>query len=368
MTELLLTVGLILAVLCVAVTRWLRGPDMRRWDAVSGEDREVRFAGSDSAGPEQRAVRDALAGLLRDIFGVPMSQRLARTRSAMDAMMQGRTFGATQFVAVDADGVRAEWVLAAGADSARRTLYIHGGAYTAGSPLSHRSITARFSQLTGGAVLAIDYRLMPEHPRRAGIADCRTAWRWLAAHGPHGAGEADTLFVAGDSAGGNLTLTLIAWLRDERLRGPDAAVALSPQTDATLGSPSLKANIATDPMLGPIFRHLARIPRPVMLWGTWLQNRMRPCAAELSPLMGDLSGLPPLLIQASRDEMLIDDARRYVAKAVAAGSPVRLQTWPDMVHVWQIFDPALPQARQAFDEIGKFIDAVAPSRRAVLAS
>ncbi len=353
---------LIAVLLWLAVARWLRGAGMDRWAVASGEASEVRFGAGEGQSAEQRAVLETLGRLLSDIRSVPISKRLARTRSAMDALMKGRSFGATRFLPVDANGVSAEWVLAPGADPARRTLYLHGGAYTAGSPLSHRSITAKFAQITGGAVLAVDYRLMPEHPRRAGIEDCRSAYRWLLANGPDGGAPATAVFVAGDSAGGNLTLSLIAWVRDTGLRAPDAAVALSPSTDSTLGSPSLKANLATDPMLGPMFGYLAPIPRSALLYGAWLGGRVRPSDPVVSPLMGDLAGLPPLLIQASQDEMLIDDARRYFNKAIAAGSPVRLQTWAHMVHVWQIFDPELPEARQAFDEVRKFIEAVAPAR------
>ncbi len=351
----------------IVVTRWLAGADMRQWDAPAGDAAsaavELRFeARADGQSDEQRQVREALASLLGEITRVPYSKRLARMRSSLDAMMDGRSFDC-RFVAASAAGVGAEWVLASGSDPNRRTLYIHGGAYTIGSPKSHRSITARFAEITRGAVLAIDYRLMPEHPRRAGIDDCRSAYRWLLENGPDGAAPAASIFVAGDSAGGNLTLSLIAWARDAGLRRPDAAIALSPATDSTLGSPSLKANLATDPMLGPIFRHLMPIPRALLLWLAWFQNRIRPADPIVSPLAGDLSNLPPLLIQASRAEMLIDDARRYVNKARAAGSPVQLQTWSHMVHVWQIFTPALPEARDAFDEIGKFIDAVAPTRQ-----
>lgn len=352
----------------LGVTRWLKGADMGQWDAAAGAAPhgvvEVRFEARDNGrSNEQRSVLDALARLLGDIARVPYSRRLAQTRSSMDAMTDGRSF-ACRFVAAEASGVGAEWVLAPGADPNRRTLYIHGGAYTVGSPKSHRSITARFAEITGGAVLAIDYRLMPEHPRRAGIDDCRSAYRWLLENGPEGAAPATRIFVAGDSAGGNLTLSLIAWLRDAGLRAPDAAIAFSPATDSALASPSLKANLATDPMLGPIFRHLARIPRSLLLWGAWLQNRIRPADPVISPLRGDLSNLPPLLIQASRAEMLIDDARRYANKAHAAGSPVRLQTWSHMVHVWQIFTPALPEAREAFEAVRGFLEEVAPAETA----
>ena len=360
MTEMFLTLLLITGLLRFLVARWLAGADMRRWDAAADGGHESRFAGDEGSGAEQRAVLEKIGHLLTDIKRVPFTRRLAQTRCSMDALTQGRSFSAIRFAPVDAGGVPGEWVLAPGADPARRTLYIHGGAYTAGSPLSHRSITAKFAQITGGAVLAIDYRLMPEHPRRAGIEDCRNAYSWLLANGPDGPAPPTAVFVAGDSAGGNLTLSLIAWVRDTGLRAPDGAVALSPSTDSTLGSPSLKKNLATDPMLGPIFGYLAPIPRSALLFGTWFGNRVRPSDPIVSPLMGDLSGLPPVLIQASQHEMLIDDARRYVNKAHAAGSPVRLQTWPNMVHVWQIFDPELPQARQAFEAIRKFIEAVAP--------
>ena len=256
-----------------------------------------------------------------------MRQHTAALRDYMDKIFAGRAFDA-RFVPVDAGGVRAEWVLSPGSDPARRTLYIHGGAFMMGSPLSHRTLTTRFSAMTGGAVLAIDYRLMPEHPRRAGIDDCRNAYRWLLANGPDGATPARAMFVAGDSAGGNLTLSLIAWVRDSGLRAPDAAVALSPLTDATLASPSLRANLHSDAMPGPLFGKLARVP--------------------------------PVLVQASELEMLLDDARRYVNKARAAGSPVRLQTWNHMVHVWQIFNPELTEARDALAEIDRFLAEASP--------
>jgi acetyl esterase/lipase len=272
----------------------------------------------------------------------------------MDNMFP-HTETATRFIAVNAAGVAAEWVLAPDVDGRRRLLYIHGGAYAMGSPKSHRRLTAKFSEIANAAVLSIDYRLMPEHPRMAGVEDCRAAYRWLLDNGPDGVAPASAIFVAGDSAGGNLTLSLIAWIRDQGLRAPNAAVALSPSTDGTLGSPSLKGNLATDPMLGPLFKAMARIPRPVLLWGAWLQTRLRPNDPVVSPVFGDLSKLPPLLVHASEAEMLRDDSRRYVHKAQAAGSPVTLQTWSHMVHVWHIYHPDLPEGREAFEEIKKFL-------------
>lgn len=359
MTDLLLIALALFAVataMAWAVAHWhLRGADLSAFDSPVGE----RFSRGDLPSDEARAVVASLGGIGKVLQGTPMRAHKAVLRRYMDELFADRSFDA-RFVPVDAGGVRAEWVLAPGADPARRTLYIHGGAFMVGSPRSHRTLTTRFSAMTGGAVLAIDYRLMPEHPRRAGIDDCRSAYRWLLAHGPDGVAPAQAVFVAGDSAGGNLTLSLLAWARDAGLRAPDAAVALSPLTDATLASPSMRTHVHSDAMLGPLFGKLARVPRWVMLWAGWLQARINPRDPMVSPVRGDLSRLPPLLVQASAAEMLHDDARRYVNKARAAGSPVRLQTWNHMVHVWQIFNPELTEARDALAEIGRFLAEAAP--------
>jgi acetyl esterase/lipase len=351
---------LLAIVACVAVpwavARWsLRGADVSAFDQPTGE----RFGGDDAPGPELQAVVASLGGLRAVLRGVPLRQRNAVLRRHLDELFAGRELN-VHITPVAGAAVAGEWLMAPGADPSRRTLYIHGGAFVMGSPKSHRTLTARFAELTGGAVLAVDYRLMPEHPRRAGIEDCRSAYRWLLDQGPDGAGPATAVFVAGDSAGGNLALSLINWVRDQGLRAPDAVVAMSPLTDATLSSPSLRRNLSTDPLLGPLFGKMARVPQTLLLWFGWLQNRIRPCDPVTSPLRGDLSRLPPVLVQASETEMLFDDSRRYVNRAQAAGSPVRLQRWNHMVHVWQIFNPELPEARAALAEIGKFLNAAAP--------
>lgn len=294
--------------------------------------------------------------------------RLETLRQAMDAMGEQADLSGVTITPATVDGRPAEWVRADGTDSTGRLLYLHGGAFTMGSPLSHRGITSELARRTGLDVLVLDYRLMPEHPRMAGIEDSRTAYRWMLEQGPEGEGPADAVFVAGDSAGGNLTLTLIAWIRDQQragnasLRQLDGAIALSPLTDATFASPSLNYNLDHDPMLGPMVRQIMRIPRPLMLWGTWLQNRLRPASPLLSPLRGDLSDLPPVLVQASEAEILIDDARRYVNKARHSGSPAHLETWHGMVHVWQAFGPGLPESEQAFAHMAAFVQRVMENR------
>ena len=350
MTEIFLALLALLVLLWAIGFLYLRGPDLSAFDRPSGQ-----IVNRDQgASQELTAVIASLGGVAQMLKGTPRRQHLALLRNYINTVFPQGDAG-VQIIPVDADGVKAEWVLAAKVDVRRRLLYIHGGAYTMGSPTSHRRLTSKFSEVANAAVLSIDYRLMPEHPRMAGVEDCRAAYRWLLDNGPDAALAPSAMFVAGDSAGGNLTLSLIAWIRDQGLRAPDAAVALSPATDGTLGSPSLKTNLATDPMLGPLFKSLTKIPRTGLLWGGWMANRVRPCDPVVSPVFGDLSNLPPLLVHASEAEMLLDDSRRYVNKAIAAGSPVTLQTWAYMVHVWQIYHPELPEGRQAMEAIGKFL-------------
>lgn len=352
---LLLFVALYAALVWAVTALFLKGGDLSAFDRPTGQ----RFSSGPEPSAELRAVIASLSVLGDAMREVPLRRRIAALRRTLDEVFAGRKLDAS-FTPIDCAGVPGEWVLAPGADSARRTLYIHGGGFIVGSPRSHRTLTSRFSAMTGGAVLAIDYRLMPEHPRKAGIEDCRTVYRWLLEHGPQGPEPARTLFVAGESAGGNLTLSLIAWLRDQGLRAPDAVVALSPMTDSTLASPSIRANLHSDAMLGPLLGPLAKLPKWLLLWIGWFVNRIRPADPLVSPVYGDLSNLPPMLVHSSEAEMLFDDSRRYVNRARAAGSPVQLQTWSHVVHAWQIFNPELPEAGDALEEIRKFLAAAAP--------
>ncbi|PID45128.1 MAG: alpha/beta hydrolase [Proteobacteria bacterium] len=328
------------------------GGNLARFDKPEG-----KLVGHDS-GPDEAldAVFASLRNFNQEISGLSGKARLMALRNYLETLSEGIDFSC-QFIPANADGVSAEWVVAPGANPNKRLLYIHGGAYMMGSPRSHRTITSRYAEITGGVVLAIDYRLVPEYNRRAGIEDCQTAYRWLLDNGPEGAAPAQRIWVSGDSAGGNLTLTLLARVRDQGLRTPDAAVALCPHTDSTGSSPSIKQNLRTDPLVGPLFTNVVRVPLPVVHWFSFLWQRINPSSPLISPVFGDLSNLPPTLIQASRTETLRDDARRYTNKAIAAGSPVVLQEWERMIHVWHIFHPELPAAKQAWEEIDKFLKA-----------
>ena len=349
---------LVVAALLWAVTRFhLAGEDLSRFDARDPGPPHTEPS------PEHHQAVEAIRAMQAESGGggLGSGDALRGVRERVDAMGLEGDYTAS-FTATEANGVPAEWVLAPGADPDRRVLYIHGGAYMVGSPRSHRAITSKFSEIAGAAVLAIDYRLMPEHRRMAGIEDCRTAYRWLLDNGPDGPAPVQALFVAGDSAGGNLTLTTIAWARDAGLRAADGVVALSPHTDAAMASPSLRENLDTDHMLGPMFAAVARIPPAVGLWMSWFTNRIAPSDPLVSPLRGQLSGLPPTLVHASEAEMLLDDARRYVNRAVAEGSPARLRTWHHQLHVWHIFEQSLPEAKEAFADIEAFLAECAPRR------
>ena len=247
------------------------------------------------------------------------------------------------------EDVPCEWLLASGADPKRRLLYIHGGGWTSGSLDSHRPLSARLSATTGCAVLSIAYRLAPEHPYPAGLDDCLICYGWLRENGPGGASSARSMFVAGDSAGGNLTLSLLLAIKQRGLPLPNAAVMISPATDFLATGNSHRTRAARDPILrmGPDgMRRVADI---------YLQGNSKLEDPLVSPLYGDFAGLPPLLFQVGDAEVLLDDSIQAVEKARVAGIDVTLCVYPDMPHVWHIFAPYLPEATTAIEEIGTFV-------------
>jgi monoterpene epsilon-lactone hydrolase len=343
---------IIIGGLCLYLAFVLLRPDpLARYDLPEGQ----LFRCAPNSADVLDLIHQKISYAHSETENLSFKQRLHFMRDSMDSFFEDVAISSEIFP-VDAGGVDAEWVMARGADSSRRLLYIHGGAFYAGSAKSHRVITSKLSEITNCAVLAINYRLMPEHSRMAGVEDCRSAYCWLVANGPQGPSEAATIFVAGDSAGGSLSLSLAAWLRDTAARLPNAIVALSPITDARMRSPSIKRNQHRDIILKPLARGLGTIPRPLLVVGKWLFTGRSPIDPVVSPLHGDLSGLPPTLIQVSDSEILLDDGRRYVNKAVAAGSPAVLQCWQNVPHVWQIFYPQLPEAVNAFEQIEAFCE------------
>ena len=324
---------------------------------AGGESKTVTHQQQSAA---RQQVLEKVQGMHTAAEGFRGRARIEALRRYMDSMSDGLEL--VSEIRPSASGAPlGEWVIAPGSDLNRRILYIHGGSWSAGSPKSHRAITDRLSRLAHACVFAIDYRLMPENRYLDGIIDCQQAYRWILDNGPEGKATADFVVVAGDSAGGSHALGLIAWIRDEGLRAPNAAIALSPSTEFMLTSLGKRANLKTDAMLGPTFEKLARIPSPLLWWGTTLSIRVSPTNPLASPLRGELHNLPPTLVHVSESELLLENAQRYVAKAQAAGSPVEVKTWPDMVHVWHLFTPLLPEAEEAFEDISEFLARVEAS-------
>ena len=348
-------VGLVLALLAFMFTR----DSLSKYDLPEGQ----RFSPGDAtavaaSAAAVKALNKRLRGASGPLEKMPWKQRILAMRETMDSFFSNSDI-ASQIIPVDAAGVPAEWVVAPGADSSRRFLYIHGGAFMAGSPKGYRVLTDKLSAITNSAVLAIDYRLMPENTRLACVEDCRTSYDWMLENGPQGP-DADTLefptavFVAGDSAGGNLTLVLLAWARDNQRRAPNAALALSPVTDSRYTSPSIRGNLNSDVILKPLAKRLAWVPGFMIGLAARFMAGHRASDPVVSPLLGDLAGLPPLLVLASDCEILRDDGRRYVNKAVEAGTDATLMLWDNVPHVWPIFYPDLPEAAEALEQVDGF--------------
>ncbi len=245
---------------------------------------------------------------------------------------------------VNAGGVKSEWVTAPGADAGCAVLYLHGGGYVIGSINTHRDLASRISRAAKARVLVIDYRLAPEHPFPAAVEDSVAAYRWMLAQGL----KASRISVAGDSAGGGLTVATLVAIRDAKLATPGAGVCLSPWVDLEGLGDSMKSKSSVDPM---VQKEALLEMATHYLAG---QDARSPLAA---PLYADLAGLPPLLIQVGTAETLLDDSTRIAERARKAGVKVTLEPWENMIHVFQVFAPMLDEGQQAIDKIGAFIRA-----------
>lgn len=244
------------------------------------------------------------------------------------------------------EGLSAEWILPHQAapfqpDKDPVIFYIHGGGFVSGSCSDHRMHVAKFVQGSGIGALLFEYRLAPEHPYPAGLEDILTAYRWLLAQGV----TSERIVIAGESAGGGLTLSALLALRDQALPLPAAGIALSPLTDFTFSGEShcTKARVCLSP---PGMNAVCR---------TYYVGNQDPCLPYISPLFGDLHGLPPLLIYTGDNETLRDDSVRFAERAQVAGVEVNLKIEPGMAHCYPLLPPFLPEAKQAMLEICAFI-------------
>jgi epsilon-lactone hydrolase len=243
---------------------------------------------------------------------------------------------------VMAGGIHSEWIEPAGSNVQATILYLHGGGYCICSLDTHRGLAARLAQASQARVLMIEYRLAPEHPFPAALEDALAAYRWLLGEGI----QTRHLVIAGDSAGGGLSLATAVSLRDAGLHLPAALVCISPWTDLTFSGESVRTKAGIDPVLKPHFD------------SGYAHNYTGDHPAThplISPLFADLHGLPATLIHVGDDEILLNDSTRLEEKMKAAGVEVALEVWEGMWHVFQVFAPYVPEADMSIQKIGQFI-------------
>ena len=268
---------------------------------------------------------------------------VARMRSDWDAAFGG-TLAPVTCEKVIAGGVDGEWISPANAPKDKAILYFHGGGFRIGSVASHSDLIAQIALASGCRVLAINYRLAPEHRFPAALDDAQAAYNWMLGQGF----EPGNIAFAGDSAGGNLVLATMLALRERKRPLPAAGVLMSPWTDLAATGGSYVSRAEADP--------IHQRPMILALAKNYLGGQGDPCDPLVSPLYADLAELPPLLIQAGDRETVLDDSVMLADKARAAGVQVDLQVWDGMIHVFQMFGAELPEAHQAIAEIASFLD------------
>jgi acetyl esterase/lipase len=289
------------------------------------------------------------ASVLRTLLKIQKKRRIRQTLSIptvrrrlqfVERIVPGPPRG-TETTALDADGIPATRVMVRQARNDRYVLYFHGGAYAIGSAALYRDFTWRISRAASAAVLFFEYRLAPEHPFPAALEDAVKVYDWLA-----GRCDPRTVAFAGDSAGGGLLFATLYKIREQGRALPAAAATISPWTDLALTGASLQANAKEDPMLD--VPGLAAHARDYLAGAD-------PRNPYASPLYGDVSGLPPALIQVGSDEILRDDAVRMAEKFEAAGCEADLEVWPQMPHAWPLYARILPEGERAIARLGEFL-------------
>ena len=227
----------------------------------------------------------------------------------------------------------------------RVLVYLHGGGYCTGSPRSHRPLLGPLTRATGARVVAVDYRRAPEHPCPAAIDDALAVVRALLDEGVAPA----RLWLAGDSAGGGLTLTTLVAARDAGLPTIAGAVTLSPWADLTAGQRSHHDNV----------HDYLPVPDRLIAYARAYAGDLALADPRVSPVHADLRGLPPLLVLVGGAERLHDDGVLVASRAKDAGVDVTLHLEPDEIHVWPMFHPWSPRAQDAFDRIAAFVERTA---------
>lgn len=268
---------------------------------------------------------------------------MSESRSYLDSLTITRRVSQIEITRVAHTRVRGSWFNPNDAERGLTLLYLHGGGYSF-YPRSYADFIALVSLAARSRTFAPDYRLSPEHRFPAQLDDALSAYRWLL----EAATAADNLVVAGDSAGGHLALSLLLAARDAKLAPPALAILLSPATgfqDETL------------PLLGnnPAYDWID--PQMAERWANWFCDSADRKNPLVSPILADLRGLPPIYIQAGRDEILFPSIQAFADRAKKQGADIALDTWDYMNHVFQVFGPEVPQSVEALRRIGEVVDA-----------
>lgn len=286
-------------------------------------------------------LRTAVRLLVKPLLGppVPISVQRAGLKTIGLIMLSARGVRRSRKMIA---GVPVDWVEPPQKDAASQVLiYLHGGAYVIGSPESHRAITTHLAREASAVVVAVDYRLAPEHPYPAALEDVMAVYAELVKE--YGA---DRIALIGDSAGGNLALISAIALRDRGRPLPAALALIAPWVDMTASGESIRLRAARDPMLRTSWTTQA-----AALYGGPLARD----DPRLSPLFAGLQGLPPLLIHVGSEEILHDDALRLHDRALQAGLDSTLKVWQGQWHVFQLHAGLLEVADQSLAEIASFI-------------
>ncbi|MBR2178826.1 MAG: alpha/beta hydrolase [Selenomonadaceae bacterium] len=249
----------------------------------------------------------------------------------------------TTFKEVDAAGVRAEWVDVSESKPTAVVMYLHGGGYVMGTIEMYRDMTTRLAKVGKVKVLSVDYRLAPENKFPAALEDSIKVYKWLLSQEY----KPQNIIIAGDSAGGGLTLATLLKIRSLGLKMPAAAVCISPWTDLALIGKSIEAKAEVDPILDyNLLKYFA---------DCYVGEDGDRCKPFVSPFYADLSGLPPILMMVGEREVLLDDAIIFSQKVEYYGVKTTMVVAQGMTHIWPFFAPVIPEGQQAINYIGKFI-------------
>jgi monoterpene epsilon-lactone hydrolase len=286
--------------------------------------------------------RHLLQGRLRkEAFDFDTSIPAFRERCEKSASRMAKIPQGVRIESQEIEGIRSEWLLPESAGRAKVILYVHGGGYVSGSCSDHRGFIAKFAKNIGVANLTYEYRLAPENPYPAAVEDSVKVYHWLLAHGH----EPKDILIAGESAGGGLCLALLLALKERAIPLPCAALAISPWTDLTCSSDSYKSKNKVS-------------VAPLNSWIVFSKYYVGSHRAELpliSPLFGDLHGLPPILVISGTDDELFEDGEKFCLKAKAAGVDATFCRGEGMIHCYPLMAPMFPEATEAMNQIRDFV-------------